>query len=45
MDIVQSYIADNETAKQCIEICLGNTVGYRSACDENESLIPVSLPM
>ena len=35
MDIVQSYIADNETAKQCIETCLGNTVGYRSACDEN----------
>ena len=46
MGIVQSYIVDNETAKQCIETCLGNNVGYRSACDENvEGLTPVRLPM
>ena len=35
MDIVQSYSADHETAKQCIETYLDNTVGYRSVCDEN----------
>ena len=35
MDIVQSYSAVHETAKQCIETCLDNTVGYRSVCDEN----------